>query len=114
VEDTLVEFLEKGVGLESDIIANIKPLLPPEVAQQLEEIIPEAPNAAQPAAELAAVQGPPIMYTADNVASSQVGGWRLAGPGLGRLCCAGLGRPAPPRTALHCIGLHPAQNATLR
>jgi hypothetical protein len=74
VEDTLVEFLEKGITLESDILSNIKPLLPPEVAQQLEEIIPEAPNAVQPVvAEVLAEQAPPIVYTADNVASSQVG-----------------------------------------
>jgi hypothetical protein len=80
VEDTLVEFLEKGVTLESDIISNIKPLLPPEVVQQLDEIIPEAPTASKAVvAEVLDEQQPPVVYTADNVASNQVGGWLLEG-----------------------------------
>jgi hypothetical protein len=42
-EDTLVEFLQRGAGIEADVLANIKAALPAELAQQLEAIIPPAP-----------------------------------------------------------------------
>ncbi|KAG2454767.1 hypothetical protein HYH02_000602 [Chlamydomonas schloesseri] len=46
VEDTLVEFLEKGATVESDVLANVKTILPPEAATLLNELIPEPPNKA--------------------------------------------------------------------
>ena len=37
VETLLVAFVEKGAGLEADILANVVSLLPPEVKEQLPE-----------------------------------------------------------------------------
>lgn len=44
VEDQLVTFLERGATVESDVIANVKTILPPEAATMLTELIPEPPN----------------------------------------------------------------------
>lgn len=40
VEDTVVEFLEKGAVLEVDILANLKTVLPAEVAGIITEFVP--------------------------------------------------------------------------
>ena len=37
VETMLVAFVEKGAGLEADILASVVSLLPPEVKEQLPE-----------------------------------------------------------------------------
>jgi hypothetical protein len=73
VEDTLVSFLERGATIETDILSNIKLLLPPDVTKQLDDLIPPPPNA-QPAVDEAAVfDEPPVMYTADSVLENQIG-----------------------------------------
>jgi hypothetical protein len=74
VEDTLVTFLERGATLESDILNNVKVLLPPEVSKQLDELIPAPPNARpQPEYPEVEMQEPPVIYTADSVLESQIG-----------------------------------------
>lgn len=73
VEDTLVSFLERGATIETDILSNIKLLLPPDVTKQLDDLIPPPPNA-QPAVDEAAVfDEPPVIYTADSVLENQIG-----------------------------------------
>jgi hypothetical protein len=59
VEDTLVEFLEKGATVESDILANVKSILPKEAADQLDALIPS----------------PPIAQSWDAQSYQQQGGW---------------------------------------
>lgn len=49
IEDNLVEFLDKGTTLETDILANLKTVLPSEATTILNEIIPEPPNSKPPA-----------------------------------------------------------------
>lgn len=46
VEDTVVEFLEKGATLETDVLSNIKQMLPTDIASRLDTIIPQPPNSA--------------------------------------------------------------------
>lgn len=76
VEDTLVTFLERGATVETDILSNIKLLLPPDVTKQLDEFIPPPPNAQaaqQGYAEVVVVEEPPVIYTADSVLENQIG-----------------------------------------
>jgi hypothetical protein len=73
VEDTLVGFLERGATIETDILTNIKLLLPPDVTKQLDELIPPPPNAQPSAAETAVADEPPVIYTADSVLENQIG-----------------------------------------
>jgi hypothetical protein len=42
-----VAFLERGATVEGDVLANVKSLLPPELAQQLSDIIPSPPTVQQ-------------------------------------------------------------------
>lgn len=77
VEDTLLTFLERGATVETDILANVKVLLPSEVVTQLDELIPPPPNAKPAAAAAQAWQGegeepPTVIYTADSVLESQI------------------------------------------
>lgn len=44
VEDTVVEFLERGTTIETDVLANVKAVLPPEVAQTIDSIVPPPPT----------------------------------------------------------------------
>lgn len=44
LEDTVLEFLERGADVETDVLANIKTVLPPEVANIMSEIIPGPPS----------------------------------------------------------------------
>ena len=46
LEDTVVQCLERGVEVESDVISNIKTVLPTEAANMLTSIIPEPPTRA--------------------------------------------------------------------
>ncbi|WIA28956.1 hypothetical protein OEZ86_011478 [Tetradesmus obliquus] len=71
VEDQLVTFLERGATIESDILANLKVLLPPDVTKQLDELIPPPPNS-KPAMPEIEVAEPTIIYTADAVLESQI------------------------------------------
>lgn len=71
VEDQLVTFLERGATIESDILANLKVLLPPDVTKQLDELIPPPPNS-KPAMPEIEVEEPTIIYTADAVLESQI------------------------------------------
>ncbi|GIL77198.1 hypothetical protein Vretimale_3147 [Volvox reticuliferus] len=75
VEDTLVGFLEKGATVESDVLANVKTLLPPEAANLLNEFIPEPPNK-QPnvvhVEPVEAVPQPPVTYYQADVMANQV------------------------------------------
>ncbi|KAG1658485.1 hypothetical protein FOA52_006264 [Chlamydomonas sp. UWO 241] len=67
-EATMVEFLEKGAVVETDVLANIKTVLPAEAANMLSELIPEPPNKAGMGAASAYDMGsempvgPPITY----------------------------------------------------
>lgn len=75
VEDTLVSFLERGATVETDILTNLKLLLPPDVTKQLDEFIPPPPNA-QPSQqwdEEVVSNQPPVIYTADSVLENQIG-----------------------------------------
>lgn len=79
MEDTLVEFLERGATVESDILTNVKSALPPELAQQLQDLIPPLPNNNVPPTydaqwnEQAQVEVPIAVYSADAVAESRIG-----------------------------------------
>lgn len=70
-----MSFLERGATVETDILTNIKLLLPPDVTKQLDEIIPPPPNAqpVQQAYEVVTVEEPPVIYTADSVLENQIG-----------------------------------------
>lgn len=72
VEDALVEFLERGANIETDILANLKQALPADVAQQLETMIPPPPSQ-QPMAYDMPAEAPVVVYTADAVIESQIG-----------------------------------------
>lgn len=72
VEDTLVTFLERGATVETDILANIKVLLPPDVTKQLDELIPPPPNSTSAVEEVEADE-PMVIYTADAVLENQIG-----------------------------------------
>lgn len=72
VEDTLVEFLEKGTTLEIDVRENLKTVLPSEVVKQLEEIIPEPPNTPKNLYEYEETDEVVVTYTAESVAANQM------------------------------------------
>eukprot|EP00879_Flechtneria_rotunda_P017116 GHRR01017924.1.p1 GENE.GHRR01017924.1~~GHRR01017924.1.p1 ORF type:complete len:188 (+),score=79.23 GHRR01017924.1:831-1394(+) len=73
VEDTLVSFLERGATVESDVLANLKLVLPPDVMRQLDELIPPLPSN-QPPVDVVEVEleEPPVVYTADAVLENQI------------------------------------------
>jgi hypothetical protein len=73
VEDTLVSFLEVGASVETDVLAAVKVLLPPDVTKQLDDLIPPPPNAQPYWEEAAEDNQPPVIYTADSVLESQIG-----------------------------------------
>lgn len=70
----MITFLERGATVETDILANIKVLLPPDVTKQLDELIPPPPNSLTVAMVEPAVEEPTIIYTADAVLEKQIGG----------------------------------------
>ncbi|EFJ48791.1 hypothetical protein VOLCADRAFT_104621 [Volvox carteri f. nagariensis] len=75
VEETLVGFLEKGATVESDVLANVKTLLPPEAANLLNEFIPEPPNKQPDVVPVEAVDAapqPPVTYYQADVMANQV------------------------------------------
>ncbi|GLC37385.1 hypothetical protein PLESTB_001593000 [Pleodorina starrii] len=75
VEDTLVEFLEKGATVESDVLANVKTVLPPEAANLLNELIPEPPNKQPNVVHVEPVEAapqPPVTYYQADVMANQV------------------------------------------
>lgn len=71
VEDTLVTFLERGATIETDILANIKVLLPPDVTKQLDDLIPPPPNTQNVNVEQPE-EVPTVIYTADAVLENQI------------------------------------------
>eukprot|EP00878_Enallax_costatus_P021180 GHUV01022415.1.p2 GENE.GHUV01022415.1~~GHUV01022415.1.p2 ORF type:complete len:107 (+),score=30.87 GHUV01022415.1:119-439(+) len=73
VEDTLVTFLERGATVETDILANIKVLLPPDVTKQLDELIPPPPNSQPTEVVVEPEEMPTVIYTADAVLENQIG-----------------------------------------
>ncbi len=114
MEDTLIEFLQRGASLETDVLSAVKAALPQDLAQQLDNAIPPLPTdgfnggggngggawgaggwsggasagagAVGEAAEETAVG---MVYTADAVADNQIGaGARGRGGGRG---CVGAG-----------------------
>ncbi|KAG2440004.1 hypothetical protein HXX76_004121 [Chlamydomonas incerta] len=80
VEDTLVEFLEKGATVESDVLANVKTILPPEAATLLNELIPEPPNKShgpnvvpvEPVDVTASPAAPAVTYYQADVVANQI------------------------------------------
>lgn len=72
VEDTLVSFLEKGASVETDVLAAVKVLLPPDVTKQLDDLIPPPPNAQPYWDEAEEDNQPPVIYTADSVLENQI------------------------------------------
>lgn len=73
VEDTVVEFLEKGTTIETDVRQNLKTVLPPDVVKQLEEIIPEPPNAVKDVYQYDETSTEIVpTFTAESVAANQV------------------------------------------
>ena len=74
LEDTVVEFLERGADVEADVLANIKTVLPVEAANMLSEIIPPAPSKQSSFVQADSdVVGPPQTYYREDVAASQIG-----------------------------------------
>jgi hypothetical protein len=102
VEDTLVEFLERGATVETDLLAGVKAVLPPDVARTLGDIIPPPPSAdegttgSSSAYAAEGMEEPPVVYTADAVLANQIGGCRARALAPGRLhvavACAGVPR----------------------
>ncbi|KXZ46820.1 hypothetical protein GPECTOR_40g554 [Gonium pectorale] len=76
VEETLVSFLEKGATVESDVLANVKTLLPPEAATLINDLIPEPPNKQPDVVPVEPVDvqpvQPPVTYYQADVLSNQV------------------------------------------
>jgi hypothetical protein len=87
VEDTLVEFLQRGAGVETDVLSAVKATLPPELAKALDDTVPPVPGA--PAGDgwsgsgsgggggsygVVTEEPEGMVYTADAVAASQIGG----------------------------------------
>ncbi|KAF6254764.1 P-loop containing nucleoside triphosphate hydrolase protein [Scenedesmus sp. NREL 46B-D3] len=72
VEDQLVTFLERGATIESDILASLKVLLPPDVTKQLDDLIPPPPNSQPVIVQEFEVEEPTVIYTADAVLESQI------------------------------------------
>jgi hypothetical protein len=72
VEDTLVEFLERGATLETDVLNNLKAALPGDVVRQLDELIPPPPNQQLEVVEVLPEE-PTVIYTADAVLENQIG-----------------------------------------
>jgi len=104
VEDTLVEFLQRGASLETDVLSTLKSALPQDLAKQLDDVIPPLPEEEPYGGPYGAggsttsggwgggagggygvvVDEPMAMvYTADAVADSQIGAWLREG---GRRC----------------------------
>lgn len=116
VEDTLVEFLEKGATVESDVLANVKTILPPEAATLLNELIPEPPNKShgpnvvpvEPLDVTAAPAAPAVTYYQADVVANQIG--ERAPPERGpvvrcrQLQLASRGRLQPCRTCNRMCG----------
>lgn len=86
VEDQLVTLLERGATVESDVLANVKTMLPAEAVTILDEFIPEPPNkqAAAAAASASAsaswsepmatgAPAPVVTYSQGDVMTAQVG-----------------------------------------
>ena len=72
MEDTLVEFLERGATIETDVLNNLKSALPGDVVRQLDELIPAPPNQ-QPEVIEVIPEETTIIYTADAVLENQIG-----------------------------------------
>ena len=66
-------FLERGAIVETDILANIKVLLPPDVTKQLDELIPPPPSSQTTEVVVEPEEMPTVIYTADAVLENQIG-----------------------------------------
>lgn len=86
IQDTMVEFLERGVSLETEVLSNVKSNLPPEMASVISDLVPEPPMAsadtyapsssydmqAPSAAADVQAEETPYTFTAESVAANQV------------------------------------------
>lgn len=76
VEDTLVDFLERGAIVESDILANVKAMLPKEAADQLDALIPNPPSPqawdTTTSQQTQQAEEQSVVYSADAVADNQI------------------------------------------
>jgi hypothetical protein len=75
----LVEFVEKGAGVEADVLANVVALLPPEAREQLpEELRAAVGRSGAPAASAPAPDAPPVVeyvpMPAATLETNQIGG----------------------------------------
>jgi hypothetical protein len=72
VEDTMLEFLEKGTDVEQDVLSNLKTMLPAEAANMLSELIPEPPNKQSAIVVVPMESGEYTTYQKEDVAANQV------------------------------------------
>lgn len=78
MEGTLVEFVEKGAGVEADVLANLTAVLPPELKEALpEELRAALGRSGAPAASApTAYEAPVVEYTtmpAATLVTNQIG-----------------------------------------
>lgn len=83
MEDTLVEFLQRGASVETDVLSAVKQALPDDLASTLDSLVPPLPDADAPAggggggggSAYGVVTEEPVgmVYTADAVVDSQIG-----------------------------------------
>lgn len=72
VEDTMLEFLEKGTDVEQDVLTNLKTMLPAEAANMLSELIPEPPTKQSAIVVVPMESGEYTTYQKEDVAANQV------------------------------------------
>jgi len=72
LEETVCEFLEKGAGVETDILANVKTILPAEAANMLTELIPQPPVKEEVIIPVQPVDVPVTVYQPEDVFQSQI------------------------------------------
>jgi hypothetical protein len=84
-----VEFLQRGANVETDVLSAVKATLPSDLAKALDEAVPPVPGGSDGGSgsggggSYGVVTEEPVgmVYTADTVAASQIGGCRRgAGP----------------------------------
>jgi hypothetical protein len=73
VEDTVIEFLKRGSTIEADVLANVKAVLPPDVAQTISDMVPPPPTTNVVVTDAEAIE-PEVYYTSESVSINQPGG----------------------------------------
>ena len=91
VEDTVVEFLQRGTTIEADVLANVKAILPVDVAQTITDLVPPPPTLDATVTDIVSVD-PEVYYTSASASINQPGDVRVPAKCLDlmEVCLTGL------------------------